>query len=244
MLSSAVALTRSPSAVTGLCSPGVSTKTSCTSGRVSTPRTRVRVVCGLSDTMLTFWPHIALTNVDLPTFGRPTSVTNPLRMSQRRYRRSVAGRQPSAVVPGTVGSTEGTVDVVVVVSGGEVGEEAGVVVFAHQLLDHRRVRLRAGAVAAEHQHRCAGEGEQHLPDAGSVAQGQHDLAEGEPLVEWAQLLEHLEQRLRKVDGRHAAGLGDVGDELWSLRQDQPNAALPARAGDRRASPRSPAWALG
>ena len=38
---------------------------------------RWRVVCGLSETMLTFSPQIAFTSDDLPTFGRPTSVTNP-----------------------------------------------------------------------------------------------------------------------------------------------------------------------
>ena len=57
--------------------PGVSTNTTCTSGRVSTPRTCVRVVCGLSETIDTFWPRIVLSNVDLPTLGRPTSVTKP-----------------------------------------------------------------------------------------------------------------------------------------------------------------------
>ena len=76
-LSIAVALTLRPSAVTGLCRPGVSTNTTCASGRVSTPRTRWRVVCGLSDTMLTFSPQIVLTSDDLPTLGRPTIVTNP-----------------------------------------------------------------------------------------------------------------------------------------------------------------------
>ena len=75
----AVALTLRPSAVTGLCKPGVSTNTSWASGRVSTPRTRWRVVCGLSETMLTFSPQIVLTSDDLPTLGRPTIVTNPER---------------------------------------------------------------------------------------------------------------------------------------------------------------------
>ena len=50
----AVALTLRPSAVTGLCRPGVSTNTSWASGRLRMPRTRWRVVCGLSETMLTF----------------------------------------------------------------------------------------------------------------------------------------------------------------------------------------------
>ena len=38
---------------------------------------RLRVVCGLSETIATFWPTSRLTRVDLPTFGRPTTVTKP-----------------------------------------------------------------------------------------------------------------------------------------------------------------------
>ena len=40
---------------------------------------RCRVVCGLGVTMLTFCPTSALSKVDLPTFGRPTSAAKPLR---------------------------------------------------------------------------------------------------------------------------------------------------------------------
>ena len=40
---------------------------------------RWRVVWGLSETMLTLAPQIRLTSDDLPTFGRPTNVTNPER---------------------------------------------------------------------------------------------------------------------------------------------------------------------
>ena len=86
-LSRAVAFTLSPSADTGLCRPGVSTNTSWASSSVRMPITRVRVVCGLSETMLTFCPHIALTSVLLPTFGRPTRVMNPLRMRRSTYPR-------------------------------------------------------------------------------------------------------------------------------------------------------------
>ena len=78
-LSIAVALTLRPSAVTGLCRPGVSTNTTWASGRLRIPRTRWRVVCGLSETIDTLAPQIALTSDDLPTFGRPTIVTNPER---------------------------------------------------------------------------------------------------------------------------------------------------------------------
>ena len=42
---------------------------------------RCRVVCGLSETMLTLRPQIVLTSDDLPTFGRPTKATKPERMS-------------------------------------------------------------------------------------------------------------------------------------------------------------------
>ena len=51
------------------------------SGRVATPRIARRVVCGLSETIATFGPTIALTSVDLPTFGRPASATKPARVT-------------------------------------------------------------------------------------------------------------------------------------------------------------------
>ena len=75
----AVSFSRSPSNVRGLWIPGVSTKTICDSGRCSTPRTSVRVVCGLSDTIVTLVPRIEFNSVDLPTLGRPTNVQKPER---------------------------------------------------------------------------------------------------------------------------------------------------------------------
>ena len=48
---------------------------------VRTPRIARRVVCGRSETIATLPPTIALTSVDLPTFGRPASATKPLRVS-------------------------------------------------------------------------------------------------------------------------------------------------------------------
>src|SRR4051812_48732374 len=38
---------------------------------------RVRVVCGLSETMAIFVPMMRLRSVDLPAFGRPMMETNP-----------------------------------------------------------------------------------------------------------------------------------------------------------------------
>ena len=38
---------------------------------------RRRVVCGLSETIATLPPTSAFTSVDLPTFGRPATATNP-----------------------------------------------------------------------------------------------------------------------------------------------------------------------
>src|SRR5690606_34318269 len=70
-----------PSSVRGLWMPGVSTITSCPSGRFRMPRMARLVVCGLSLVMAIFSPTSALVSVDLPTFGRPTNVTNPLRVS-------------------------------------------------------------------------------------------------------------------------------------------------------------------
>ena len=42
-------------------------------------RKRCRVVCAVRDVMATFSPMTALSSVDLPAFGLPTSVTKPLR---------------------------------------------------------------------------------------------------------------------------------------------------------------------
>jgi hypothetical protein len=75
---------RSVSASRGRWTPGRSTSTSCQSGPLATPRIARRVVCGLSETIATFAPMIALASVDLPTFGRPASATNPERIGRTR----------------------------------------------------------------------------------------------------------------------------------------------------------------
>ena len=72
---------RSVSASRGRWTPGRSTSTSCQSGPVATPRIALRVVCGLSETIATLAPTIALASVDLPTFGRPASAMKPDRVS-------------------------------------------------------------------------------------------------------------------------------------------------------------------
>ena len=74
---SAEVFSSSPRASWGLCRPGVSTKMSWKSSRVSTARKRCRVVCAVSDVMAIFLPMMALMSVDLPAFGLPTSVTKP-----------------------------------------------------------------------------------------------------------------------------------------------------------------------
>jgi hypothetical protein len=57
----------------------VSTKTSCARGVVRTPRIALRVVCGRSEMIETFFRKSWFIRVDFPTFGRPTSETNPER---------------------------------------------------------------------------------------------------------------------------------------------------------------------
>src|ERR1700734_4076815 len=61
--------------------PGVSMKTICASGRLTTPWMVVRVVCGFSETMASFSPARAFKSVDLPAFGRPIIEANPDRNS-------------------------------------------------------------------------------------------------------------------------------------------------------------------
>ena len=58
------------------------------------PRIARRVVCGRSETIATLAPTIALTSVDLPTFGRPASPTNPARVILTR-RSLPAARRPA-----------------------------------------------------------------------------------------------------------------------------------------------------
>src|ERR1700760_2155009 len=82
---------RRSSCVVGLCTPGVSTSTTCAaglpasvfvflrSGSSSTPRMRVLVVCGLCVTIASFCPSSAFSSVLLPAFGLPTIDTNPVR---------------------------------------------------------------------------------------------------------------------------------------------------------------------
>jgi hypothetical protein len=61
----------------GSSSPGVSTKIACIRGVVTMPVTLSRVVCAFGVTMLSFSPTSALSSVDFPTLGRPTSATCP-----------------------------------------------------------------------------------------------------------------------------------------------------------------------
>ena len=68
---------RSVSSSSGRWKPGRSASTSCQSSPFAIPKIRRRVVCGLSETIATFPPQSALTSVDLPTFGRPATATNP-----------------------------------------------------------------------------------------------------------------------------------------------------------------------
>ena len=56
--------------------PGVSMNTSCVSPSVHTPIMRVRVVCGLLETMASFVPSRRFKMEDLPTFGLPTMAIN------------------------------------------------------------------------------------------------------------------------------------------------------------------------
>jgi hypothetical protein len=78
-VSRTTSLSRCPSRLLGLCSPGVSTSTSWPAGRCTTPRMACRVVCGRLLTMPTFSPTSAFVSVVLPAFGRPTRQAKPLR---------------------------------------------------------------------------------------------------------------------------------------------------------------------
>src|SRR5208282_1137145 len=59
---------------------------------------RLRVVCGLGDTIATLRPTSVFTSVDLPAFGRPTIATNPdlKAMTQELYAKPHAEVRPSS----------------------------------------------------------------------------------------------------------------------------------------------------
>src|SRR5882672_6894048 len=69
----------------GLCTPGVSTRTICPSGRVTIPRILKRVVWGLLETAAIFSPTSRLSRVDLPALGRPIKATWPARWLARLF---------------------------------------------------------------------------------------------------------------------------------------------------------------
>ena len=81
----------------GLWIPGVSMNTIWPPAALRTPTMRWRVVCGLSETIATFWPTNRLSSVDLPAFGRPTSETNPAFTSRPR-RPAAAARADADLV--------------------------------------------------------------------------------------------------------------------------------------------------
>src|SRR3712207_1827688 len=94
-VSRTTSLSRRPSRLFGLCSPGVSTRTSWPPGRCTTPRMACRVVCGRLLTMPTFVPTRALVSVVLPALGRPTRQAKPL-----RYGGWSGGVTPAILPPG------------------------------------------------------------------------------------------------------------------------------------------------
>src|SRR3954453_6825428 len=103
-------LSRSPSRVRGRCRPGVSTSTSWASGRLTMPRTTVRVVCGLEEVITTLEPTIALVSVDFPALGRPTKQANPLRNASATDPTSRRVVVVPDLVVGLAGGSTGLVD--------------------------------------------------------------------------------------------------------------------------------------
>ena len=71
--------------------PGVSMNTICAAPSVTTPRIWARVVCALWVTIDTLVPTSALSSVDLPALGAPTSATKPQRVALAAHRRCDLG---------------------------------------------------------------------------------------------------------------------------------------------------------
>ena len=96
---------RSPSSVRGLCSPGVSTRTSWPSARCTMPRTTLRVVCGLDGGDGDLLADDAFVSVDLPALGRPTKQAKPLRKPSVAVKVGGAGSRRESVVRDVVESS-------------------------------------------------------------------------------------------------------------------------------------------
>src|SRR5438132_1239322 len=64
------------------------------------PMMRWRVVCGFRDVMLIFCPTRWLSSVDLPTFGRPTIATRPVRCTASLMRDRARIRRPCGFLLG------------------------------------------------------------------------------------------------------------------------------------------------
>src|SRR5438046_1842111 len=78
MLERTWSIIRTFSLCRGLWMPGVSRKAICPrSGSLRMPTMRLRVVCGLEETIETLWPRIRFSSVALPAVGRPTMATMP-----------------------------------------------------------------------------------------------------------------------------------------------------------------------
>ena len=77
--------------------PGESTNTYWQSGRVRMPVSRCRVVCGLRETIESFWPTRRLSRLDLPVFGRADDADGAaaVRRSSLRASRACAAPPPA-----------------------------------------------------------------------------------------------------------------------------------------------------
>src|SRR5215212_7178214 len=77
------------------------------------PTTRSRVDCGFALVILSFCPMIRLSRVDLPAFGRPTTVTIPAWGMQRKVRSDIASDNAKHKAPAGIlssGSAAGALD--------------------------------------------------------------------------------------------------------------------------------------
>src|SRR5690349_7031519 len=135
----------------GLCNPGVSSKAICAPGACTTPRILVLVVCGLSETIAIFCSSSRLSNVDLPTLGRPIIATVPNFMALRTW--PLLGRGWNQLIDGFPFA--------------DVAE-----LFSRQLFDFRRIMLETIDVLPKRAGRPLQLLEVHVQLLGMLAHGE------------------------------------------------------------------------
>src|ERR1043165_8146020 len=140
-LARTTSIIRTFSLCSGLWMPGVSRNAIWPRSSLRMPTMRLRVVCGLAETMETLRPRMRFSSVDLPALGRPTMATMPDFFSSLTLPLRIGGHAHAVDAP-AVGAGDGELESVLahlvadLRDASERGEDQarhGLVVVARQL---------------------------------------------------------------------------------------------------------------